>query len=66
MARDPDDAAMQAVLDDMGRAAKMFKAKKYAPKPPPEEAQPEAAPAEPADAGMPTADELSALLGNAG
>lgn len=43
---DDNDAAMKAVLDDMGRHARSAKSKRYAPKPQPQAAAPvvEAAP----------------------
>lgn len=53
------DAAMQAVLDDMGEAAKKFKLKKYEPKPKAEEPKAEAAPAE--EAG-PSLGDLESML----
>ncbi len=37
---DDSDAAMKAVLDDMGRHARQAKAKRYAPKPVPAPAAP--------------------------
>lgn len=54
------DAAMQAVVADMGEAAKRFKAQRYAPKPPPETPKAE----EPAPEAEPnvTASELEAML----
>lgn len=59
--KDPNDEAMDAVIASMGAAAKHYKMKKWEPKPPPAAE----APSEPAaeDTGMPTADELSAILG---
>lgn len=59
---DDSESAMNMVIEDMGRAAKAFKQKKYAAKFAPKvEAQPEAAPE--AEAG-PSLEELTAILGN--
>lgn len=54
------DSALQAVVADMGDAARKFKAKRYAPKPPPPE--PKAEEAAPDESGMPTAGELESML----
>lgn len=54
-----EDKAMSAVIDDMGRAAREYKARKYAPKAPP---APEAAPEAAADEGMPTMAEIASML----
>lgn len=60
---DENEQALNAVIDDMGKAARQFKAKRYEPKPV-AQAEPEAeSDAEP-EAGAPTADELAALLGS--
>ena len=56
-----EEEAMDAVLADMGRAAREFKAKKYAPKPQPAPEVVEAAPE--ADGSQPTMAELAAMLG---
>ncbi len=60
-----DEQAMQAVIDNMGEAARAFKAKRYAPKPAPaSEAPTDEAPEESSDVSeMPSADELASLLG---
>lgn len=54
------DKAMDSVLSEMGAAVREAKLKKLRPKPPPEEVQAEA-PAE--DTGMPSLDELAAMIG---
>lgn len=55
------DAVMQAVVDDMGKAAMKHRARRYEPKPKPAEQKAEE-PAPEQDAAMPTAGELEALL----
>ena len=54
------DAAMNAVVEDMGKAALQFKGKRYAPKPKPAEKAPEAAPAD--ESGGPTLSELESMI----
>lgn len=53
--------AMQMVIDDMGRAAKAAKAKRYAPKPEPVAEQPET-PAEGTELGEADLSALAAAL----
>jgi hypothetical protein len=55
------DAAMESVIDDMGKKALAFKARRYAPKPKPEPEAPAEAPAQ-AENG-PTLHELESMLG---
>lgn len=55
------EAAMDAVVADMGRVAMKAKGKKYAPKPPPKAEEPAPEPED--ESGMPTASELESLLG---
>ena len=59
MQRSAEDQSLDAVLDDMGNAARKFKAAKYTPKP--AATAPEAAEA-PADAPQLGAAELESLL----
>lgn len=62
MNKSDEEMALDAVIDDMGQAARAAKAKKYAPKPKPSEPVPvEAA----SDAPRVTAEQLESLL-NAG
>lgn len=53
------DAAMGAVIEDMGQAAKRFKAQRYAPKPKPVEKPA----AEPTQDNGPSLRELEAMIG---
>lgn len=55
------EAAMDAVVADMGRVAMRAKGQKYAPKPPPKAEEPAPEPED--ESGMPTASELESLLG---
>jgi len=55
------EGALQAVVDDMGSAARRHKAKRYAPKPPPEvEAAPVAE--QPEEVAQPSLSELESML----
>jgi hypothetical protein len=55
------DAAMESVIDDMGRKALEFKARRYATKPSPEPKAPVEAPAQTENG--PTLHELESMLG---
>lgn len=56
------DAAYKAVIDEMGEAAKRFKAQRYAPKKVATAPTPNEQPEGEVDTGMPTASELESLL----
>ncbi len=62
---DDDSAAMQAVIDNMGEAARQAKVRKYTPKPKPaDEAPTDVAPDE-AEGGGLTAEDLERLISGA-